>query len=111
LARFQIFIDERRIARASVEPPYEMLGRFLEEDVQSHAAVAMELRRLIREVRSGQRSSWEGTGNAHTLVLRPTGARIEPEFAEPAILCELALDDLDVALAQWIAVLLQQPSA
>jgi uncharacterized protein YacL (UPF0231 family) len=97
--------DERGYPRVRAAPPCEVLGWFLEQDVQGNAAKCHRLLGLIEEARSGRRPHWQGTGNAHTLTLTPSGARVENEFVEPLTACDLPLDELAAAVRGWLELI------
>ena len=105
----QLFRDEYGYPRAEAAAPYQILGWFLEQDIQADSEWARELIKIIEEIQSGTESRWEGTGNVHTLILTPEKAYIESEFAEPQATCEISLDDLKQAVADWLAFLEQSP--
>lgn len=79
------------------------LAAFLESDVQGSDVYAREILEGIERVASGDLDGWETTGNAHTLTVDRTGARLEAELDEDAEPCRLALEELRDALAGWLA--------
>jgi hypothetical protein len=87
---------------ALVEKPYELLGWFLESDVQGSLENGQEIKILINEVRTGKIPYSEGVGNAYNLILTPSGARIETEFATPNVSLDITLNELDDALSAWL---------
>jgi hypothetical protein len=95
--------DEDGRARAHAEPPCEVLGWFLEQDVQADEIYCRELITTIEEIEIGIGERWEDVGNAHRLTLSPTGAEIESEYAEPTARCELTLTELRDVLTAWLA--------
>jgi hypothetical protein len=101
--RVRLFRDQQGFPRAEAQTPCEALGWFLEQDVQSDTGSGREIIGLIDEVRSGNLVRWEGTGNAHTLVLTPELASIVNNYSDPPAGCELPIEDLKTALIDWIA--------
>lgn len=99
----QFYIDEQGWLRADLPERYMVASHFLESDVQGNLEWTRELRRLVAEYRAAKAGeTWEGTGNAWTLILTPEGARIEFELsddAEPSL--DLSLEELDELLAGW----------
>lgn len=94
------------VPRAHAAAPFEELGFYLQDNVQSPRACA-ELLRFLQQIRSGERTSWQGTGNVHTLTLTPDTATIRNEFTEPPETCELSLDAFEQALREWRNLLLE----
>lgn len=104
-------IDARRIARAQAAPPFEVLGSFLEEDVQGSIASTQSFLDRVQEVRAGSRLRWEGTGNAHSVTITTEAVRIENEWASPPAATEVSLDDFEEALHRWMHLLVGQVGA
>jgi uncharacterized protein YacL (UPF0231 family) len=88
--------------RAQSSPPHELLGHFLEDDVQQSMSYCREILAAIDQVSSGEMHSWEQTGNAHTLTLYPDRAIIEAEFDDSAAPCHLSLSELRDAVRRWL---------
>jgi hypothetical protein len=70
-------------SHVEAETPYDVLGWFLEQDVQSSIPWGRELVKMIENVQSVQDSYWKGTGNAHTFILTGKGVRIDYEYVAP----------------------------
>lgn len=104
------YIDRNGRPRVHVPASKEALRGWLEQDIQGNPesidAECNEIFAIIRDVRSGQISGWEGTGNAHALTITPRGARIETEFAEPPAVADLSLDELEESLSKWRMLIL-----
>jgi len=92
-------------ARAVADRKREVLARFLESDVQGSVGSGLEILAAIEEVAEGRLREWTRTGNAHTLVLSPEGAAIEPDFAEESDAAVVPLSDLREAVTGWIEFL------
>lgn len=99
----RLYRDRFGYPRADASPPHEVLGWFLEQDVQSDAAWGRELAGIVGDVRAGAREAYTATGNAHTLVLSREAARIETEFSDPPHQCTVSLQELERALLDWSA--------
>lgn len=97
--------DSYSLPRADVGPPHEVVGWFLEQDLQGDVAACRRLLNLLNEVESGIMTSFESTGNAHTVTLGRNGARIENEYAEPPVAGDSSLDDLKQAISGWLRLL------
>ena len=92
-------------ARAVADRNREALARFLESDVQGSASSALEVLAAIEAVAEGRLREWTRTGNAHTLILSPEGAAIEPDFSEESDAAVVSLSDLREAVTDWIEFL------
>lgn len=97
--------DEAGDPRARASRGWEALAHFLESDVQGSAAFGLEILAAIDAVAEGRLREWTRTGNAHTLVLSPEGAAIEPDFDEETEVGLLPLADLREAVTRWIEFL------
>jgi uncharacterized protein YacL (UPF0231 family) len=101
-ARF--YIDESGSPRAECENSFELLGNFLESDVQGSAAYCEEILKMIDHVSIGKPKKWRSTGNAHTITLTPEEVCIEAEFDDAHTPLRLSLDMLKTALIDWKAL-------
>ena len=100
--KIKLYHDVHDFPRAEVETPHKVLGWFLEQDVQSSISWCRELIELIEHIESGRESHWEGTGNAHTLILTGNGVRIENEYVDPPQSCALSLHAFKRAVKEWL---------
>jgi hypothetical protein len=113
--RLTVQPDALGFLRATVVDGPPIIGWWLEQDVQQSVGDCDELLSLIDAVRAGrphpdvENGVYEGTGNSHTLTLRPDGARLETEFAEPPARADLTLDEVARAITAWREALLAQP--
>jgi len=97
-----LYRDNDGEPRAQSSSPRELLGRFLESDVQESLHYCRELLAAIDRVEGGELRLWQQTGNAHTLTLHPDSAVIEAEFGDSATPCHLSLSELRDALQEWL---------
>lgn len=96
-----LFRDDKNYPRVKTPKSFKLLGSFLESEIQNDRKYGEEIIRVIDEIKNGQISEWEETGNAHTLILMPEKAKIENEFTNE--MCELYLDDLRQSILDWLA--------
>lgn len=87
--------------RAKFDPPYELLGHFLESDIQGSIAICNEILGKVDEIVAGKIKEWQQTGNAHTVVLSRHGACIEAEFDNIRAPCRLTLERFQKAVSEW----------
>ena len=100
--KIKLYHDAYNFPRAEVETPHEVLGWFLEQDVQSSIPWCRELVEIIENIQAGRDSHWEGTGNAHTLILTGKGVRIDNEYVDPPQSCDLSLHAFKRAVQEWL---------
>ena len=101
----EFYRDESGDPRARAGRDREALARFLESDIQGSAAFGLEVLAAIEAVADGRLREWTRTGNAHTLVLSPEGAAIEPDFSEESEAGLVPLPDLREAVIRWVEFL------
>ena len=101
----QCYRDSAGDPRARCDPPYELLGHFLESDVQSSSAFCKEILEVLDRIERREIFRWQQTGNAHTLYVGAKKARIEAEYDDLAAPCQLTLEQLREAVTRWIAFL------
>jgi hypothetical protein len=77
------------------------LERFLESDVQGSAAIAADILEALDQIESGEVTTWEMTGNAHTLVLSPEVAEIQPLWTDGKPR-RVSLAELRAGLERWL---------
>ena len=103
--KLQLYRDSAGDPRAKCDPPYELLGLFLESDVQSNIALCEEILAVLDRIARDEITRWQQTGNAHTLFLEKTKVRIEAEYDELAAPCRLTREQLRDAVTRWSAFL------
>ncbi|MCZ6677555.1 MAG: YacL family protein [Candidatus Poribacteria bacterium] len=101
------YIDENGFRRAEVSPPYELLGWYLEGDVQGSIYTCKLLLSEIEKAKAGVEEEYSGTGNAHTITIKRDKVVIENELlnetkdCEMSQICEIPLPEFEKALTQW----------
>jgi hypothetical protein len=103
--RLEFYRDDLGEPRVRVPHGRELLGRYLEGDLQTDVRHARRIAGAVDRVAAGQLPSFSETGNAYTLTLTPAGAVIESELDERAPALALPLADLRAAVGAWIAFL------
>ncbi len=105
----EITIDEQGIVRARVPGGHRPWGWFLEDDIGGNLRLGTELLETVAAVRAGAIGEWEGTGNAWTLYLTPTRARVESAFTDEQD--EVPVGDFAGLLGRWVSHLEQARDA
>jgi hypothetical protein len=95
------YIDEHASRRAEVNSPYEMVGWYLEQDIQGGVNSCRRLFGIIEKVKNGVESEYSGTGNAHTITITSDKVVIENEYSDPLETCEVPLIKFEKALKEW----------
>lgn len=86
--------------RAQTPAPNQLLGRYLEADVQGSTELCRTLLQAIDEILDGRKKRRQFIGNAHSLSLTAQRARIQPEFSPDPPL-DLPLQTLKTVLQEW----------
>ncbi len=100
--------DSRGDPRAEFESPYELLGLFLESDIQGSASICDEILGKIDEIFAGKIKEWQQTGNAHTIILSRHDACIKAEFGNVQEPCRLTIERFKRAVSDWKSFLAQE---
>jgi len=106
------YIDEHGIRRAEVSSLYELLGWYLEGDVQASIYHCKLLFSEIKKVKTYVKEEFSGTGNAHTITITRDKVIIENEFliesedCGASRICEMSLNEFEKALTQWFEFIL-----
>ena len=83
-------------------PAHNLIAAYLAIDIQKSPVWIKEVLQKIREVKSGQISSWERIGNAYCLRLFPDHVEIEEDYAEePGETARISIDDFEAAIMAW----------
>ena len=106
----KFYLDSHGYPRAEYQPPNEVLGWYLEQDVQSSPATCDELIRVCDEIIEGNRRDWQGIGNAHTVSIADSRVTVENEFSDSAQPCEVSIEDFKAAVLAWKELLRSVPT-
>uniref|UniRef100_UPI0036DF1CBA hypothetical protein n=1 Tax=Photorhabdus sp. RM322S TaxID=3342825 RepID=UPI0036DF1CBA len=101
------YIDERGHCRAKAETENHLIISFLEFDVQSSLYGTNEYISLCESVSNGELPQWEGTGNAHTITIKPDGVEIFNEYTEESLKIT-SIEEFKGYLEQWKALILSK---
>jgi hypothetical protein len=61
---------------------HPLIAAYLEQDVQGSTGTCQELISILDEIKEGRLREWSGTGNAHTVTIRPDIVVIHNEWDE-----------------------------
>jgi uncharacterized protein YacL (UPF0231 family) len=96
------FRDNHGLLRAEFGDRGGVLGSFLEQDIQGSVASCKHFLELIAEMEQGRRKEWSGTGNAHTVTIRPDGVVIENAWDETLPVSRVSLQEFKECLSEWL---------
>lgn len=97
----KLFVDAYGCSRAVYQSPHEVLGWYLEQDIQGGGAFCEELYVICDSILSGSRLEWSCVGNAHDITITSAGVRIENLFSDGITTCDLTIEDFKIALRSW----------
>ncbi len=103
-------LDSRGHPRADFQPPNEVLGWYLEQDVQSCLASCDELLSACEEVVERKSTHWQATGNAHTIIITDTSVLIENEFSSRVQACKVSIKYFMASILGWKELIRSIPS-
>ncbi|EMD9437021.1 hypothetical protein LGN20_00950 [Burkholderia cepacia] len=105
----KIYVDERGFVHAEVPNESEILGDFLSGDIQGSVYAADEYINACISVENGDVKKWEGTGNAHTVIIEEDGVEIFNEYTEQSMRI-IGIRNFRVYLEEWKKYLLDSKS-
>jgi uncharacterized protein YacL (UPF0231 family) len=96
------YFDKFGLRRVDTLGKHENIGGFLTEEIQGSVNVCHLMLEIVESVAEGRRLEWCGTGNAHTVTIKPGGVTIECVWDESLGIAELSLDDFRECLMEWL---------
>ncbi|HBK4691457.1 MULTISPECIES: hypothetical protein [Serratia] len=79
---------------------FRILIDFLKDDIQRSIYGVNEFIEACKFVRTGSLPFWEGTGNSHTITIKPNGVEIFNEYTEESMIVS-SIDEFEAGLEQW----------
>ncbi|HEX4607150.1 MAG TPA: hypothetical protein VH092_03010 [Urbifossiella sp.] len=101
------FSDENGFPRVEVIDGHPNIGSFLEQDIQSSSLGCQEYMSAAEDVEVGRLPEWSGTGNAHTVTIRPSGVSIENVWDEGLDVAEMSIPQFKQCLGSWLRCISQ----
>ncbi|PPE58201.1 hypothetical protein F157LOC_03222 [Pectobacterium brasiliense] len=101
----KFFITEDGYPSLDISNDYHVLADFLKDDIQRSLYGVDEYIQACESVRNGSLSLWEGTGNSHTVTIKPVGVEIFNEYTEESINI-LSIEEFENYLKKWKELLL-----
>lgn len=104
----KFYFDSNGDPRARCPARYDLLGQFLESDIQGSVDFCREILEKVVEITKGIIDYREVTFNAHTLVLFPRTACIEPLFGDASESLKIPIVQFKQVLEDWKTFLISQ---
>ena len=95
--------DEEGYCRVDAKDLHPLIAAYLEQDVQGDPVACQELFGILEEVEHGRRVEWSGTGNAHTVTIRPDAVVIHNEWDDSLGDAHLPRDVFRGCIEAWQA--------
>ncbi|MDC9595221.1 hypothetical protein [Xenorhabdus sp. IM139775] len=103
----KFYIDKDGYSRAEAGEEYRLVAWFFNDDVQGSLHGVEEYISWCESVSNGELPQWEGTGNAHTVTIKPDGVEIFNEYTEESL--EIAtIEEFKGYLEKWKELLLSR---
>ncbi|MBC8946389.1 hypothetical protein [Xenorhabdus indica] len=103
----RFFIDKDGYPAIDIDYNRHVLADFLSGDIQGSIYSANELIDLCESIKNGVLPLWEGTGNAHTVTIKPDGVEIFNEYTEESLKIA-TIEEFKGYLEKWKELLLSR---
>jgi hypothetical protein len=104
------FRDDNGFPRVESQGGHPNIGTYLEQDIGSSIRGCQGCMSVVEDVEAGRLPKWSGTGNAHTVTIRPDGVSIENVWDESVGVAEMSILEFKQCLGSWLR-LISSPSA
>lgn len=105
MAESKFYFDQHGFPHAEYQPPNEILGWFLEQDVQNSPNSCKWLLQLCEEIDAGTRQEYDGTGNAHAISIVGNRVHIENLFTDSIAPSDLSIDEFRAGILSWMRLI------
>jgi uncharacterized protein YacL (UPF0231 family) len=95
--------DGEGYCRVDANDLHPLIAAYFEQDVQGDPVACRELLGVLEEVEDGRRTEWSGTGNAHTVTIRPDAVVIHNEWDDSLGDANLPCDVFRGCIEAWKA--------
>jgi uncharacterized protein YacL (UPF0231 family) len=98
-----IKIYKHRLGHPQFDLPksLEILAWYLEQDIQKSVFCCDEIMKAAELVQKGEIDFWKGTGNAHTVTIKPESVTIVNEFSDEVDSCLITTNEFKNAVLSW----------
>ncbi|MEQ5369226.1 hypothetical protein [Morganella morganii] len=103
----KFYIDKDGYSRAEADEEHRLIAWFLNDDVQGSLHGVEEYISWCDVIRNGELPQWKGTGNAHTVTIKPNGVEIFNEYTEESLKIA-TIAEFKGYLEQWRELLLSR---
>ncbi|EYU13187.1 hypothetical protein [Photorhabdus aegyptia] len=105
--QMKFYIDKDGYCSVDADEENRLVEWFLKDDIQGCLHTANEYIAACNSVENGQNPKWEGTGNAHTVTIKPDGVEIFNEYTEESL--QIAtIEEFKGYLERWKELLLSR---
>lgn len=94
--------DDMGFPRVEVLGGHPNIGTYLEQDIGSSIRGCQGCISVVEDVEAGRLPEWSGTGNAHTVTIRPGGVTIENVWDESQGVAEMSIPEFKQCLGSWL---------
>ena len=105
----RIYVDDHGFTQVEMAKGSEVLGDFLSGDIQGSVCAVDEYISACLSVENGDAKIWEGTGNAHTVIIESKGVEIFNEYTEQSMQIS-SISNFRAYLEGWKKYLLDSKS-
>ncbi|MCM2655231.1 hypothetical protein [Serratia marcescens] len=96
----RFFIGDDGYPSIEANGDFRILIDFLKDDIQRSIYGVNEFIEACKLVRSGSLPFWEGTGNSHTITIKPNGVEIFNEYTEESMIVS-SINEFEGYLEKW----------
>jgi hypothetical protein len=96
----RFFIGDDGYPSIEADGDFRILIDFLKDDIQRSVYGVNEFIEACKLVSSGTLPFWEGTGNSHTITIKPNGVEIFNEYTEESMIVS-SIDEFEGYLEKW----------
>lgn len=102
----RFFLSENNKPSIEVDEKLRVVSDFLQGDVQGSLSCANEYLAACNAVKEEKITAWQGTGNAHTVIIKNKTVNVFNEFSEEEII--ISFDEFVSYLEAWKSLLLKR---
>ncbi|EMB4325764.1 hypothetical protein RJ492_004208 [Pluralibacter gergoviae] len=100
----KFFFDDNGYPSIKASDDFRILTDFIKDDIQRSIYGVNEFINACELVKSGSLPFWEGTGNSHTVTIRPNCVELFNEYTEEAMIIS-SIDEFKGYLDKWKALI------
>jgi len=102
MINIKFYKDSEGYFKADIDVEHQLLGQYLESEIQGVAGICEDVLNIIKEIELGDRALIEAVGNGYGLRLTAITATIWSEFTETELVLEIPLSDFKQVLEECL---------